>query len=187
MTVGVRRNVDINLSLLCLTISENEHREALYIGTELYPLLTAPAQIKCTFSLVAINMQQFCTFAIRFYRIKRRYKSKQWRTSEEWDRARKYSESKCSKNTPSLQVLFLGIILSAGSWVTWPRRSGLARKEKNNFQNVANPLNEAAFVFAGHRRAPLNPTWLGSASVGSVAHDLTLITIGLEKVIIYTT
>jgi len=36
--------------------------KALFIGTEHYPLLTAPLQIKRTFSLVAINVQQLRTF-----------------------------------------------------------------------------------------------------------------------------
>ena len=36
--------------------------KALFIGTEHYPLLTAPLQIKRTFSLVAINVQQLRMF-----------------------------------------------------------------------------------------------------------------------------
>ena len=41
---------------------DNEQGETLFIGTELCPLLTAPAQIKHMFRLVAINMQQLRTF-----------------------------------------------------------------------------------------------------------------------------
>ena len=45
------------------SVSENEQIEALFIGKELYPLITAPAQIKRTFRLVTINVQQLRTFA----------------------------------------------------------------------------------------------------------------------------
>jgi len=44
---------------------ENKQGETLFIDTELYPLLTALTQIKYTFRLVAINVQQLSTFADR--------------------------------------------------------------------------------------------------------------------------
>ena len=85
-------------------VSENKQRDALFIGTELYPLLIAPHKSSACSSWLQL-MCNFTRSQIHFYRVKKRYKSKQWRTSGEWDRAREYSESKCLAITSRLQVL----------------------------------------------------------------------------------
>ena len=54
-------NVAVNLRFL-FSLSPIMNIEALFIGTEHYSLLTTPAQIKGTFTLVAINVQQLRTF-----------------------------------------------------------------------------------------------------------------------------
>ena len=60
MTVGEK---ECGCKSQIYVVTQNEQRDALFIGTELYSLLTAPIQIKRTFRLIAINLQQLSTFA----------------------------------------------------------------------------------------------------------------------------
>jgi len=48
--------VVVAVDLRFLLSSMNERKKNLFIGTKLHLLLITPAQIKCAFRLVAINM-----------------------------------------------------------------------------------------------------------------------------------
>jgi len=61
---------------LCVTISEDEQAEALFIGTKLYPLLTTPAQIKRTFRLLQLICNNCAHSRIRCCQVKKCYRSK---------------------------------------------------------------------------------------------------------------
>ena len=167
---------------------ENEQWETLFIDRKLYLLLIVPTQIKCTFRLVAINVQQLSTFTnplllgqetlqikvkdfgrvrrssvIFRVQVLRKYTASPGaRERLRGPSARDDPESKCSGSTPSsLRVQVLGddfeIKCSGTSPGTW----------------ITSP-----------RSSELSPK---CARVEGVSHDLTLITISLWRVGIYTT
>ena len=98
-----KRNVVINIRFSVMSLSEQ--REALFIGSELYPLLTASAQFKRIFRLDAINVQQLRTFVDLLLSGQEMLQIKTVKYTREWDGAREYSESKCSGNTSHLHML----------------------------------------------------------------------------------
>jgi len=96
MTVGEWRSSYRSQSL-CVIIPLNEQGESIFIGTELYLLLTAPTQIKRTFRLDAINVQQL---RMSTDPLLPGQETLQVKTVKDYGRVRK-----SSGNTPSLQVL----------------------------------------------------------------------------------
>ena len=110
------------------------------------------------------------------------------------------NDSECTAPTPSLSARgssrvsrYSGIIPSPNSGYSAQK----FRKTKNNFQNIAGPRTPWTKLHScsrgvGARHLHPNPTRPSSvgrvcARVRNMAIDLTLITIGLEKVSIYTT
>ena len=196
-----------------MSLSLRMNREALFIGTTLL-VTNSPIQIKRMFSLVAINVQQLSTFADPLFIESRNVTNQNSEglreskteleniltpSAQKIHRVSRCSGSSESTLTPSTREWFWGQVLrnyfECRSLGHFALKLGVSSKrQKIISKNVADPTPWTKPHLV--RRSWARTTWTRTqpslvrrvrAHVGSVANGLTLITIGLERVGIYTT